>query len=347
MDFNVTNSSLLNATSVSHNIYAYYNDNFEGLSSMETHMVGTIIHRIILPAICACGILGIILTVIVLSHKNMYTSTNCYLMALSFADLIFLLIMATTLVDNQFVPDSKAYYRYVIYVTYSAIFMHIFLLASIWLTVMLAVERFIAICRPFLANKMCTVGKARIIVLIIYAVALICRLPNFWENRVVTLYDPITNSTLSYMEVTDFSTNEHYITLYPWIIDVFLTSMIPCLLLIILNVKLIWEVKKSTQYLQRNLVIRANGTSSVAQKEDLQITIMLISVIMVFFICQAPYVIYTAIVSINKFAAHSSGFMVFRYVTMLLLTLKSAVNFILYCWFSEKFLATTIYGNEL
>ncbi len=34
-----------------------------------------------------------------------------------------------------------------IYVTYATIFMHMFLMASIWLTVMLAVERYIAICR--------------------------------------------------------------------------------------------------------------------------------------------------------------------------------------------------------
>jgi thyrotropin-releasing hormone receptor len=228
----------------------------------------------------------------------------------------------------------------VIYVTYSAIFMQIFLLASIWITVMLAVERFIAICRPFLANKMCTVNKARIIILVIYTLAVICRLPNFWENRIVTVYDTTMNSTLAYMEVTDFSVNEHYMVLYPWIIDVIITSMIPFLLLILLNVKLIWEVKKSTQYLRRNRIIRSNRKSSIAKQEDLQITIMLISVIMVFFVCQAPYVIYTAIVSINKFAAHSSGLMLFRYVTMLLLTLKSAVNFILYCWFSEKFWAT-------
>ena len=167
MDFNNTNASSPIDTHMSNNGYDYYGYEFGEASSMDNPMAGKIIHRIVLPAICACGILGIILTVIVLSRKTMCTSTNCYLMALSIADLLFLLILATTLADNQFVQHSKSYYAYVIYVTYSTIFMHIFLLASIWLTVILAVERFIAICRPFLASKMCTVKKARILILII------------------------------------------------------------------------------------------------------------------------------------------------------------------------------------
>ena len=56
------------------------------------------------------------------------------------------------------------------------------------------------------------------------------------------------------------------------------------------------------------------------------------------FFCQAPFAIYTAIVSINKFALIANRMLVYRYITILMLTLKSAVNVILYCWFSEKFI---------
>ena len=53
-------------------------------------------------------------------------------------------------------------------------------------------------------------------------------------------------------------------------------------------------------FFQRNLMVTRNA-SNVVQREELQITIMLISVIIVFFICQAPYVIYTALASISKY----------------------------------------------
>lgn len=51
----------------------------------------------------------------------------------------------------------------------------------------------------------------------------------------------------------------------------------------------------------------ARNASNVVQREELQITIMLISVIIVFFICQAPYVIYTAIVSITKYGVSTAA----------------------------------------
>ena len=107
--------------------------------------------------------------------------------------------------------------------------------------------------------------------------------------------------------------------------------MLPFILLLILNARLIWEVRKSTKYVQRNQIFAESDTSVMLKSEELQVTIMLISVIIVFFLCQGPYVIYTATVSINKFILHNHNIRIFRYVTILLLSLKSSVNFILYC----------------
>ena len=312
----------------------------EGVASANYgHPVANTIYQIVLPVICACGILGIILTVIVLSRKNMTTSTNCYLMALAVADLLFLVLLATILMNQVGLPHSQAAYYFQIYVAYAVILMNICLIASSWLTVMLAIERYVAICQPFLAARFCSVTKARVFIVTIFVFAVLCRLANFWENRITSSYDTSTNRTVVYHEATELSYDSVYTTVYPWVVDGVLASIVPFLLLLILNVRLIWEVRKSTQYIQRNLMVAGSANSAV-QREELQITIMLISVIIVFFLCQAPYVIYTATTSINKFAIMGSNIMLFRAVTTLLLVLKSAVNFILYCWFSEKFWAT-------
>lgn len=334
------NSSSYILANLSDADYEYDGDGF--MTHMEAP--GTrVILRVVLPIICVFGILGILLTVVVLSKKNMHTSTNSYLMALSVADLIFLILLATVLAEECFVPNTTPFFNYMIYATFAAIFMNIFLLTSIWVTVMLAVERYIAICQPFLATKLCTVQKAWVIIAIIFVVAFLCRLPNFWENSIVTVYDTFTNQSWAYPAPNNFSENEHYVSIYPWAIDGVVTSIVPFLLLLVLNAALIWEVKKSTKYMASNLGLGAKSAAT-AQREERQITFMLIGIIIVFFICQAPYVIYTAIVSMLKtmdqYAVISPGFMLFRSITMLLLTLKSAINFIIYCWFSEKFRAT-------
>ena len=309
-----------------------------------------VIKRIVLPFICTVGVSGIFLTLIVLSRRNMRTSTNCYLMALSSADMMFLLILATSLLDHQFVPHSPSFYLFIIYITYAAIFMQIFLLASIWLTVLLALERYVAICKPFLAERLCSVGKARAAIILVYILAFICRLSHFWEEQVHSFYDPTKNTTIYYISGSDLSTNEHYIQWQPWIVDSIISSILPFIMLVLLNTRLIWEVRKSSKYLRSHQLLppvhstsssaqnsASNSSSSSVQREELQVTIMLISVIMVFLLCQLPYVFYTAVQStVNKYT-WQPHYLLLRFVTIMLLALKSAINFVLYCCFSEKF----------
>ena len=329
---NITDYDKLSDINASHlNVTNY--DMFAGLNDSHMRAIFALDH-VILPIICACGILGIILTIIVLSHKNMSTSTNCYLMALAIADLIFLVLLIPRLAENQFEPFSQAYNTYVIYTVYSIDIGFMFLLASIWLTVMLAVERYIAVCRPFLATKLCTVARARIFIVIIFVLAVLIRIVYFWQYT-VTFYEH-QNATWHFLDRLPFADHGFW-HVYAVLVDVLLASVIPFIVLLVTNVLLIRAVRKSTRYLQSNQLTGAKSTSG-AQREELQITVMLISVIVVFFLCQSPYIIYVAINSVRP--QNTATFAVFKSVAMLLLTLKSAVNFILYCWFSERFRVT-------
>jgi len=295
-----------------------------------------VIDHVVLPVICAFGLVGLILTLVVLSKKHMVTSTNCYLSSLAGADFVFLLLLATSLIEPALEPDSRPHYTFQIYTFYANIMMHTLLMASIWSTVMLAVERYIAICQPFLVFKVCSVVKARIVISCIYVSSFLLRLPNFWEKKVVSFFDTNSNITWTFHQARPLADDFHYNTVYPWMVDGVLASIVPFLLLLCLNARLIFEVRKSTQYLKRT---GQTGTIT-AQKEEHQVTVMLIAVILVYFACQGPYVIYTAVVSINLYTLGSSYTLLFKSTARLLLTVKSALNFILYCWFSEKFRAT-------
>ena len=154
------------------------------------------------------------------------------------------------------------------------------LLASIWLTVMLAIERYIAICRPFLASKVCTVKKARLIIIAIYVISVIVCLPMFLTYRFETFFDPSTNGTVIYPVDRDFALSFGYRVIYPWVVHGFLYSVLPFVLLIILNGCLIRAVRRSTRYLRRTASSNSSGS---AEKEEFQITVMLISIIVVFF----------------------------------------------------------------
>lgn len=104
---------------------------------------------ILFPTICIFGISGNILTLIVLSNKNMITSTNTFLSALSIADLIKLfndtlywinLILIRT---NPTQANTMMGYVYPI----SHYIFNESVCVCAWLTVSVAAERYIFICK--------------------------------------------------------------------------------------------------------------------------------------------------------------------------------------------------------
>jgi len=239
----------------------------------------TVIYHVVLPIICTFGIAGILLTLIVLSRKSMRTSTNCYLMALSVADLAFLVLLA-----SLFIHGAARYSNaFQIYATYAGIMTHVMLMASIWLTVLLAIERYVAICRPFLAVRVCTVRVAVTAIVAVFTLSFLSRLSNFWEHRVKWYRDPADNNrSVAYVDSTELAFDDVYIRLYPWLIDGALASIVPFVALLVLNVSLLREVRRSTRYLQHHV----SAVSTTTQREELQISVMLISIVVVFFVCQ-------------------------------------------------------------
>jgi len=239
----------------------------------------TVVYRTVLPVICTFGIVGILLTLIVLSRKSMRTSTNCYLMALSVADLAFLVLLA-----SLFVPSAaQQSHVFHIYAVYAAVMTNVTLMASIWLTVVLAIERYVAICRPFLAARVCTIRAAVVAIGVVFALALASRLPNFWEHRITWYRDPKANNrSVAYAVMTELAFDDVYVRLYPWLVDAALASIVPFMALLVLNMSLVREVRRSTRYLQHH----TPSVSSTTQREELQISVMLISIVVVFFICQ-------------------------------------------------------------
>lgn len=323
--------------------YTYDFDCNTTLSNQSSvHVPGYEVFGTVLPIVCFTGIVGIILTVIVLSRKNMCTSTNSYLISLAIADLGFLVILSTKFLESKL--THVQFYEFDVFFKYAQIFLHTFLLTSVWVTVMLAVERYIAICHPLRAISICTVKRSRIMIVVIFFVSFYMRISNFFEFRIAESVDPCTSKVFRYVEITEFGRNKAYKKAYAWTVDGIICAVIPFLSLLFLNIRLITEIRKSTKYLQYHLGNDSN-MQTVVSTEQLKITMMLISIIFVFFVCQAPYVVVICYKNIYDYEADQAGHLpdsmhIIIYTTIFLLGLKSSFNFIIYCWFSEKFWIT-------
>ncbi|KAK3590824.1 hypothetical protein CHS0354_012417 [Potamilus streckersoni] len=321
--------------------YSYYDYDYRNCvsgspqSKMDLPCYQLCLHTL-LPIICLTGIIGIIITIIVLSRKNMCTSTNSYLISLAAADLIFLLIFSNRFLETRLSQEQD--YLYYTIMTYAGIFLDILLLASVWLTVMLALERYIAICHPMRAMAICTVKRARIIIICIVIGAFIMRFPRFFQYKVIKLYDTCLQKEVPFTEASEFGTNITYMTIYGWIVDCTFGAILPFGALLFLNGCLIREIHRSTKYLRYHLAVDSN-IQTIISFEEMKITMMLVSIVVVFFTCQAPYVVLSCIKSVNGYSnvVLTDIYYIFNNITLLLLALRSSFNFILFCWFSEKF----------
>jgi nociceptin receptor len=135
---------------------------------------------ILYPVICIPGLLGNLLTLIVLSDRSMRTSTNAFLSALAVADTIKLLndllyFCTILLLRTDDVIGNRAFgYLY----PYAHYFFSMPMCVSSWLTVSVAVERYIMVCHPTRARAVCNRTRAVLVCVAVFVVMTTLALPS-------------------------------------------------------------------------------------------------------------------------------------------------------------------------
>lgn len=139
-------------------------------------------HGYLATAVCICGIIANILNIAVLTRKNMVSSINCILTGLAVSDgltmavylpfaLWFYVLNGT---EENASRNSLTAVRFMLFYAVSSVLVHT---ASIWLTVTLAIFRFIFIRYPHQV-ELCSLTRAKVSVLLTYLGALVVCVTN-------------------------------------------------------------------------------------------------------------------------------------------------------------------------
>ncbi|CAG5116780.1 unnamed protein product, partial [Candidula unifasciata] len=272
---------------------------------------------------CIPGFLGNMLTIFVLCRRNMLTSTNAFLSALAVSDSIKLVndimyIMVTVFLHTDKELGRIAYgYLY----PYAHFIFSMSVCVSSWLTVSVAIERYILVCHPTRARAFWNRKRAVWLCVFIYVIMTILALPSALRYRTINCIDRITNVTRLEVELTEIWRNQLLATTYEWVQSL-LRSIIPLIILVVLNVCIICALKRTKTNRGRNPRHR--------------VTIMMIVVILVFLICITPDALLS---TVFKFGYHEEGYLEkgIREITDSLLTINAGVNFIIYCVFNQVF----------
>lgn len=189
--------------------------------------------------------------------------------------------------------------------------------ASIWSTVPLTVDRYVALCHPLLHRQISYPARARKIIAVVLAVSIASGVPFFWWS--------------------DMWRDSHSPTALDGVLiwtHVTIIYFLPCSIFLVLNSLIIHtlRVRQREQRCQEE-----QGTKSVPLQRLGKTTAMLLAITSVFSVLWAPrtiVVIYHLYVS----TVHRDWRIHLAYdLSNMLAMLNTAVNFFLYCFVSKPF----------
>lgn len=201
-----------------------------------------IAYGVLLNLIGFMGIIGNVISMIILSRPQMRSSINYLLIGLARCDTVLIVtsifLFGLPAIYQYTKTDLLYSYQYKIYPYLCLIVFPVALIAqtvSVYLTLTVTLERFVAVCHPLQARSLCTYGRARLYVVLIIIFSTMYNLSRFWEITVVEMYNEETNSTVYMPQSSELRRNKIYISVYiHWLYMVFI-YFLPFSCLAVLN----------------------------------------------------------------------------------------------------------------
>lgn len=289
-----------------------------------------VVHGVLLNGIGAGGLLGNALAVLVLSRPQMRSSINCLLVGLAACDTA-LILTSVLLFGLTAVYPYTGHLRYYYYhicphlTPYAYPLANVAQTMSVYLTLIVTVERWVAVCHPFRAKALCTSSRARWYVLGTALFALAYNAPKFFEAEVYRVEGSDGDAVYCVRAYTAFR-NETYVVVYIHWMYLLVMYIVPFSALAVLNACIVQQVRRAQAERAR---------LSRVQRRELGLATMLLVVVLVFFLCNILPLVTNAFEVFEGDEFENLDPLV--KTSNLLVMINSSVNFVIYVIFGEKF----------
>lgn len=216
------------------------------------------LYGFLMPLVVAITVLTNSFIVVVLSHRSLRTPTNVVLGAMAISELLTGLVCLPWLLyyytfkgfetdQQQGLPPFWCN----VFPYLATILPSIFHTAAIWLTVYLAVQRFIYICLPKLVRSWCTVERSKQVIISICVLSIWIYAPELFAsyNQSFRAFDLRTNRTRSVclmsrtVLIQMIGNNLYHMMLYG--LHTILVHTLPCILLVFFTWRLIAAIRRA------------------------------------------------------------------------------------------------------
>ncbi|XP_048746340.2 G-protein coupled receptor dmsr-1-like [Ostrea edulis] len=317
------------------------NDDYQSLTEFYKRYAEY--HGYISVFVCTFGIISNLANIVVLTRKNMVTSVNMILTWLAVADTLKMLDYLPFVTKFYILkdPDLQYFqtrsYSAIIFLLFHASFSIVCHTVAVWLTTALAIFRFLFIWFPTYGNVWCSPFRAKIVICSVYISIMVLSIPNYAIN---SYSHQVDNETDLYMSAKSESLKDKWFDDANQYIHSILFKLVPCFMLTILTLLLIYAMHKAYKKRQE--------LKSVGRKEDAdrhhehnRTTGMLLAVVVMFLLTELPQGILTLIVS-SEPEWEAKVYNKLGDVLDIVALCNNAVNFVLYCSMSKQFRDTFV-----
>ncbi|XP_070158930.1 pyrokinin-1 receptor isoform X2 [Polyergus mexicanus] len=289
------------------------------------------------------GVIGNISTCVVIArNKSMHTATNYYLFSLAVSDLLLLI--------SGLPPEM-----YYIWSHFPYVFGEVFCIiqsfaaetsanATVLTITAFTVERYVAICHPFISHTMSKLSRAIKFVVVIWLLALCLAVPQAIQFGII--YDYVDENAI--LDSARCSTRWKLIE-HAFEISTILFFVLPMTIIIVLYILIAIKLRRSSLLTvtdsKRHRVPSGLNQDNARRKTNAQRNVirMLIAVVVAFFICWAPFhaqrllAVYAQSTTSEPEDALVIIYTTLTYVSGVFYYLSTTVNPLLYNIMSNKF----------
>ncbi len=284
-------------------------------------------YTVLTGTLCLLGVIGNTVSIIILQKDKGNKVANLLLQSLAVADNALLVLSMFVLsfawgslsyfnaanILQTVEPYLRKYIHPIGYMTKTF---------AIYMTVLLAVNRYVAIKKPLHAQYLCTLWKARIQILAVVIFSVTCNVPRFFR------YDMVRHDGNVTFEETTIGKGSLFHIIYTNVLYTVLVLILPLGILMVMNLSLVLELRRMRS--QRRLM----NVSS--QPSDQNITLVMCIIIVIFIACHTPDRILEGISSFYKRDWWKYSCYLYA-VCNLLIIFNSSSNFLVYFFVRKRF----------
>lgn len=295
--------------------------------------VGFAVNSVAAGMVCLLGLAGNSVSYFVLTRDKGAPVASFLLKSLALVDNAFLVIwfMQFSLHD-MFLYFKLSKHFHVAWLYFRVINYPLTFVAqtgTIYVTVLIAATRYLAVCKPYMSVTWGSLRNVKLGMISVVIFSVLYNLPRFFENKIVMM--DVKGVMKPRIRRTWLGNDPSYGLIYFDVMYYIFSFGLPLLLLAVLNTKLTIAYRIVRMKRRESLQVR-----SERENADQNITLVMIIVVLVFMLCNAPARLGQFFWSYERVKCMSFGFWIMK-ISTVMEVFNSSINFVIYCVFRKQF----------